>query len=468
MSKPLDKNVRDKAPSSVSPFKQMGAPGTTLYGGYVNNKEKDSDLAGRNRYITYSNMLANTSIVSAGVRYFVNLVAKADWKTEPANNSPEAERIADLVEHMMGDMETPWHRVVRRAAMYCLWGFSVQEWTAKRRKDGAIGFLDIEPRAQVTIERWDLDITGRVAGFLQRNPQTQEEIYIPREKCLYLVDDTMDDSPEGLGLFRHLVKTAKKLERYELLEAWGFETDLRGIPVARGPFTLIETMVSDGTMDADQATALKQPMLDFISSHNRTPELGMLLDSQPWQTSDEKSTPSNVPQWNIELLQGQPGTTKEIADAIERLNREMARILGVENLLLGTDSRGSHALAKDKTQSFGLIVDGCLKEIKETFEKDFLRPLFELNGWGEELMPTFKIQKIQYRDIEQITSALDQMSRAGAPLQPNDPAINEIREIIGLSHQPDVDLTDPDMNLLGEEPQEKPEPKEEEEEEEEE
>ena len=83
-------------------------------------------------------------------------------------------------------------------------------------------------------------------GFMQRNPQTQEEIYLPRGKCIYLVDDTIDDNPEGMGLFRHLIKTAKKLERYELLEAWGFETDLRGIPIARGPFTQLEVMVKNG------------------------------------------------------------------------------------------------------------------------------------------------------------------------------------------------------------------------------
>lgn len=457
---PLDPTVRGNEPAKGSPFANIGAPGTALYGGYVLNKERDTDLIGQQRYITYSNMLSNTSIAAAGVRYFVNLVSKAEWKAEPADESAEAEKMADLVEEIMGDMSTPWHRVIRRAAMYCMWGFSVQEWIAKKRDDGVIGYQDIEPRAQSTIERWDIDVNGTVLGMMQRNPQSQEEIYLPRGKCLYLVDDTLNDSPEGLGLFRHIIKAAQKLKRYELLEAWGFETDLRGIPIARGPLTQLETMVNQGTLSRAQADALIQPMIDFVSSHNKTPEMGMVIDSQTWATTDERQAPSNIPQWNVELLQGSPTSVAEVAAAIERLNREIARVLGVEQLLLGSSSVGSHALSKDKTQTFGLIVDSCLKELKETFEKDFLVPLWELNGWDPKLKPSFKIEKIQYRDIEQIVDALDKLASAGAPIGPDDPVVNEVRDLMGLSNRPDVELTDPDMSLMGEEPTE-PKPKEE-------
>ncbi len=456
-AQPLDASLRETG--SQNPFESVGAPGTAIYGGFPISKEKDVELQGQTRYTTYSNMLANTSIVAAGVRFFLNLVAKAAWTVEPVDDSPEAEQIAENVQMIMEDMITPWHRVVRRGAMYCFWGFSIQEWTAKRRDDGLVGYLDIESRAQVTIERWDVEDTGTIFGVLQRNPQTQEEIYIPRAKLIYLVDDTLNDSPEGLGLFRHLVKTARRLERYELLEAWGFETDLRGVPVARGPFTQLAAMQTSGKLTAAQVAALKAPMLEFIESHNRTPEMGMLLDSMPYQTTDERSTPSGVRQWDVELLQGSPTSAAEVAAAIERLNREMARVLGVESLLLGSGSTGSFALSRDKSVSFGLIVDSCLKEMKETFEKDFLDPLWQLNGWDEALKPSFKIEKVQYRDIEEITSALQQMAQAGAPLVLNDPAINELRGLLGLSEQPEQE--EADLSLLGGDPfsEELPDPK---------
>ena len=439
---PLDASVRGDAPKSSSPYKSVGAPGTALYGGYVVSGEKESSLQGTQRFTTYSDMLANVSIVAAGVRFFANLVSKASWSVEPADDNEQAEEMAELVEDIMGSMTTPWHRVVRRAAMYCMWGFSIQEWTAKKRDDGVIGFLDIEPRAQITITKWDVDVTGTVLGVVQTNPQNQEEVYIPRTKCIYLVDDTLNDSPEGLGLFRHVIKAARKLQRYELLEAWGFETDLRGIPIARGPFTQLEQLVTSGQLTTAQANALKQPMLDFIKSHTKTPEMGMLLDSMPYVTTDERATPSSIRQWDVELLTGDPGNLQEVASAIERLNREIARVLGVEHMLLGSDSRGSHALSQDKSQQFALIVDSCLKEMKETFEKDFLDPLWSLNGWDPALKPSFKIEKIQYREVEQVTNALEQIARAGAPLAPNDPAVNEIRTLLGLSEAPELDESD--------------------------
>ena len=125
-----------------------------------------------------------------------------------------------------------------------------------------------------------------------------------------------------------------------------------------------------------------------------------------------------------------------IAQAIERLNREMARILGVEQLMLGGDGRGSMALSRDKTQSFGLIVDSTLNEMEEVVQRDYVKPLMMLNGWPEELTPRVKTEQVQHRDIEQITQALKDIAEAGAPIVPGDPAIGEIRTLLGLSGVP--------------------------------
>lgn len=332
------------APRRVTPTDTLGAPGVAVYGGYLVRPEKSSELTGTKRYETFSEILANTSIAAAGIRYFLNILAKARWSLDPADDSPEAARLAELAEEIMNDMATPWHRVVRRAATFVLYGYSIQEWTAKRREDGVIGFLDVEPRPQVTIEQWDLDGAGSVLGAIQTNPQNHRRIYLPREKLVYCVDDSLHDSPEGLGLLRHVVKLAKRLERYELLEGWGFETDLRGMPIARGPFSELKRAVDQGNLSPEQATQIKQPFVDFIDSHNKNPSLGMLLDSKPYASKDEAQTPSNTPQWNIELLQGNPTSAAEINDAIRRVNREIARIFGVEHLMLGDEAGGSYSL----------------------------------------------------------------------------------------------------------------------------
>ncbi|UFK26756.1 hypothetical protein [Roseobacter phage RDJL6] len=442
----------------TAPTDTAGVPGTAVYGGVIQVEEKNANLASREeRYKTYSDILANTSIVAAGTRYFLNLTAKAEWSFTPSEKDTDG-KFADLAREMLiDDPRTPWHRIVRRAAMYRFYGFSLQEWTARRRDDGLLTFADIAPRAQSTISKWDLLDDGTVQGVTQTSPQTMQDLYIPRQKCLYLVDDTLSDSPEGLGLFRHLVSSASRLARYEQLEGFGFETDLRGIPVGRAPFTELAAAVTAGEITDAQRRQIEKPLRDFIQNHVKSAKLGMLLDSITYETKDEAGRPSSARQWEVELLKGSATSFKENADAIERINREMARVLGVEQLLLG-EGQGSYALSSDKTSSFFLLVDGALTEIREAVQDDLLMVLWQLNGWDPEMMPELAIEAVRHSDVQEVAAVLRDMAASGAVLDPEDPIINEVRDLMGLSHQPEGlgARDDGDASLLGS-PNKKPE-----------
>lgn len=437
----------DPVEKRVSPMKTIGTSGAVFTGGFIEDPEENALLRGQDKYRTYSNMLANVSIVAAGVRYFLNLTAKAEWVFTPSEHDTEgvyAKMAADVLKE---DPRTSWHRIVRRAAMYRFYGFSLQEWTARRRPDGVITFSDIAPRAQRSIARWDVEDTGDVQGVWQLSPQTQRELYIPRGKCLYLVDDTLTDSPEGLGLFRHLVAAAHRLKEYERLEGVGFETDLRGVPVARGPFTELARMVTNGEITKQERDRIESPVRDFITNHIKGPKLGMLLDSAPYTSEDEAGRPSSVPQWEIDLLKAGATSLPELAASITRVNREMARVLGVEQLMLGEDSAGSFALSKDKTNSFFLLVDGTLLELAEMVRTDLLWPIWQLNGWPEEMFPKVSTEAIRYQDIDQITAALRDLAVAGAPVSPEDEAVGEVYDLLGLT-RPLVDEFTNEGNAL--------------------
>ncbi len=427
--------------SSVSPFRTAGVPGTAIFGGFVDDKERDRDLIGIKKYHTYSNMLANVSIVAAGVRFFLNLVSNPDWhaKIKPEDRRPEgfneeeAEKLAKKVTIIINDMKTPWNRVVRRTAMFRFHGYSIQEMTAIRREDGMIGLKDIAPRPQQTIERWDTKPDGEVIGVLQREPKHQREIYLPRKKLVYAVDDAMSDSPEGLGLFRHCVEAARVLKRYEQLEGWGFETDLRGTPIGRAPLQALQEMVDNQDMTPAERDQAILGMTQFIDNHIRNPKLGLLLDSMAYESSDESKRASNVKQWDLELLKSGGTSHKEVAEAIERKIREMARVLGVEHLLLGDNGVGSFAMARDKSHNFALIVDTTIKDLQAVYMKDVVETIFDLNGWDKELMPVLVTDKLKFRNVDEITGALRDMAQAGVLLHEDDPAITEVRELLGLS-----------------------------------
>jgi len=421
------------------PMETIGGPGFRAFSGDVQNDEKDASMSSVDRFREFSDILANTAIVSASVRYFLNLLAKSGWNVEPADDSNEAQEMADLVWEILNDMQTPWRRVVRRAGMFTFHGFSIQEWTAKRREDGIIGLLDIESRPQVTIERWGLDDHGRVTGAWQRVPQSNQEVFIPREKMVYLVDDAMSDTPIGLGLFRHLVDSRRRLDAYLKVEGYAFETNLRGIPIVKAPMEELDARVAANTLTAASKERALSGFRTFIQRHFRAPSSGFLIDSATYRDKGENQTPSSVSKWSAELLKGDDQGLPDIANAINRINREMATVLGTEGLLLGSEN-GTQALSRDKSHTFSLRVESTQSEMAEAMDKDVVHQLFVLNGWDLKLKPYLMPDPIQYRDPAQLTQAILDLAQAGAVIDGNDPVVNVIRSVLGLPEAPEEDL----------------------------
>lgn len=421
------------------PTEAVGVSGTPIFGGWIASPEKNPLLVGTKKFEKYSDIVANTAIVGAGVRLFLNLMAKPEWKVVPANDSDEAKALAEKVDFILHDMTQPWHSVVRTAARFRFYGFSIQEWTAKKLDDGSIGLLDIEARPQYTIEQWDTDKTGTVAGVIQRDPTSSRAIYLPRSKIVYLVDNSLTDSPEGVGLFRHIVGTAAHLSRLEQLEGFGFESDLAGIPVGRAPILALNKMVTAGTISAEQRDNMLKGLRNFVSNRIKNPSQGLLLDSQTYTDLSASQSPSGISQWGVEVLTGE-GTSSvaAISAAIERMNREAARVLGVEHLMLGGDGAGSLALSRDKTSQFATLIEGTLNELAWSFEHDLLEPLRQLNGWDEALMPSLMPGSIQMRDVQDVAETLALLAQAGAPISPNDPAVNEVRAQLKISPVPET------------------------------
>ena len=402
-------------------------------------EEINPKLQGRNKYETYMNMLSNVTVIAASVRYFLNLTARATWSFRPSDpDSDEAKRYADLATQIfLHDPKTSWHRIVRRMALYRFYGFSLQEFTVYRREDGVISIFDIMNRPQRTIREWEFNEQGEITKVIQEHPVSNIEYILPRYKLLYIVDDTISDSPSGLGLLRHIVAAADALKRFEQLEGVGFETDLRGIPIGRAPLSALAQMVKGNKITQRQMDSILAPIKDFLNNHVKTSKLSMLLDSHVYHAQDESQRPSPQKQYDIELLKATSTSLEPIARTIQRLNREIARVLGTEQLMLGEDIAGSFALSKDKTQSFIMLVEGALKEMREVVSRDILIPIWSLNGWPEEMMPTPATESVNYKDIEEITRALQYLALAGVPVHPDDPVVQEIRDGAGLSRVPE-------------------------------
>lgn len=417
---------------AVTPSEMVGGGGTLIVGGYVDEGERNSELAGVRKYRTYSEVIANTGIVFASVRYFLTLAGKPDWSFEPVDDSAAAREAAELVEESLHSMPTPFKRVVRRAALYPIMGFSAQEWAVKRRADGRLVFSDIQVRPAKTIERWGVRESGEVDYLVQR-PPNGSEIMLPRWKMLYIVADDLTDSPLGLGVMRAVVPAARRQERYEQLEGYGFEGDLRGVPVGRAPYALLRDLVAKKKIAQADMDAALAPLEDFVKLHIVSPKLGLVLDSTMYETRDDKKTPSGAAHWGIDLLKHGANSQPDVAKAIHRLDLRMARLLGGEGLMLGADSTGSLALARDKSSNIADSVEATLGDVAGSMRQDLARPLLMLNGIDPELAPYFKPRRVLGRDVQDIAASLRDLSAAGIQLGIEDEAVGEIFDSLGLT-----------------------------------
>ena len=443
---------RTRPARTSGPFSEAGFSGVEAWGGAIATKETNPKLIGSNRWKTSQEIMTNVSIVAASLRYFLNLTARPAWKIEAANDKPEAKAAAEFVESLIHGTDTSWSRIIRRSAFYRFHGFGLHEWKAKRRDDGKIGIDKIRVRPPQTIERWDLDEHSEVLGVWQRSPMTAQEVYLPRSKLIYFVDDALTDSPEGLGWARNLVDPANRIEKYLKLEGIGFERDLSGIPVGRAPISALKEMlkkqgVAEKDLDSRVAQALGG-LHDFVQIKSRQPDTGLMLDSQPFvtQNADGSKNVSNVLQWSIDLLTGDPGSVEELGAAINRTAWDMALIMGTERLLVGREGAGSLALADDTSQNLFLGINSTNLDMAEALDRDLIGPAWALNGLPDDIRPNLKVEDASFKDIAKISRMLADMASAGAVLTPDDPAIDDMRDLAGISRQPE--MTEERMGML--------------------
>lgn len=416
----------------TSPYSSVGFPGTAIIQGHINDSEKNRNLIDRKRWETFQNIISNVSVVAAGIAIYLAFLSKAKWTIIPPSDSPQDAELAEFMQDCIETMDTPWSQVIKQMALFKYFGFTIHEWTAKKVEDGRIGLLDIEPRPQFTIEQWDMDDNGKLLGVVQRSPSTMENVYLPRSKIVYCAALVMTDDPRGLGLLRQVAETCNRLEYLMRLEHIGFETDMRGIPVIYAPLGDFKKLIIAGQMTEEQEREEYAKLEKFIKNHARAVDSGMVLPSDPYYSEGDNAAPGE-PKFRFELVSGDHYGHAEIGEAINRLQKEVARVFGVEQLLLGESSSGSLALARDKSKNFSDAVNADLEFLTQVVEKDIITPIWNLNGFPEESKPKAVAEKVEQRDIDQISAVLADMSQAGVTLMPEDEAVGEVFDNLGLT-----------------------------------
>lgn len=436
--------------------KPNGGDGVQAYGGFLLSPEARPELTGQLKWITYSNA-TNTAIVATGLRRTLDMLAGTEWHCEPNEaGGKDAQRGVDIVTKglLKAQMAKPWSSVVRKAALYRYYGFSLHEWSASKSAAAKqVVFTDISHRPQYTIDRWDKPSEQMPWQAVSQLTHAGNRWIIPRSRLFYAVDDSLTDSPDGVGLMRHVVELVRRLGVLEGLEGLAYETDLRGMPIGRAPLAKLkaeaanEPGMTEGQIEAfiqRRTQVLRAALVGIIKDPSKLQHL--LLDSAPYIAADQE-TFSQIQQWGLELLKGESNGVAEVSAAIGRLQLEIARVLGIEFAMVGgNDSAGSHGMHSDKTRFFAQNLQTILSELASFATRDLARVLVGLNGLDPDTAtPTLVAEPLSLEAVMETCTSLAELAKAG--LSSDDEAISVIRSRM---HLPDPPAPSPEMiGLLG-------------------
>ena len=319
-------------------------------------------------------------IIATYTAIFQSYCAKAKYSFKPQEDGDNAS--AETAERLLyGDMQANWPQLLIKMAAYRLMGFSVVEWIAEQGDDGLWRLTDAWHIPQWSVTSMELDRRERVTHFNQQGIGIAQEARIPRAKCFYLSEQANVDSPYGRGVLADCAEVGLQLLQLQELEHRGNLSNLRRKPNVLAPLADLNKQLADGAIKKEDYNRMVGELQAFIQNPDSGPDIDILWESQTYPALREGGaveSPSNQRVWDLVYPQPVP-TDLSGQSPMERKTTEIARLLGIEALLLGTTSdTGSFALAEVQAGLFHQAIDSVLRDIADEKQR-VLRILWTVN-----------------------------------------------------------------------------------------
>lgn len=421
-----------KAVNSSS-FAELGVAGVKIAGGYVYEDFLEQLLLERGRRI-WREMRDNDSTVNA-IMFAIEMILKAvDWKVEENQDrkrEAKAEEYRNLVHGMLfEDMTHTWDAFITEVMPILTFGWGYFEIVYKRRtdrtskfNDGLIGVVKLANRPPETLDRWDIDERGNVRGLWQQPPLGGTVRYIPIEKSLHFVPHSTKGNPEGRSILRGAYRSWYFLKNIQEVEAIAIERELNGLPIVYAPNEVI-----NGT--SSEAVAARAQYIKMARDIKFNEQGGAVLPSDPYYDADGRV--STVRKVELKLLASEGNRSIDTSSTILRYQREIARTVMADFMMLGSTDSGSFALSRDKSSLFIRAIKGWMDSIAETLNRKLIPKLFAMNGLDMDYMPFLSYGEIAPVDLEELGRYISDLARSGAPLFPDDDLERVLRNAAGL------------------------------------
>ena len=397
---------------------ELGYSGANTRFGQIRADEFQNELKGKQGIRKYREMRDNDATIGAVMYATEQILRDVPRIVEPADKKNEkAVEMAKWLETVFDDMEHSLDDHISEALSSLTFGFAVFEPVYKIRggpkfvdpkrkskhSDGHYGIRKLASRAQWTIDSFKVDEkTGEILGVNQERSALTSN-FIPKNKLVHYRTTTTNNDPSGRSILRNAFKSYVYLNTMQVTEGIAVERELNGIPIIRIPS---DYLADDATEDQ---VAIRK-MAERIGRDLKFNEQGsIVLPSDVWVVEDKATTHRLV---DVELIASNGNRNIAIDPIIRRYQHDIARSVMAEFLMLGSSTTGSYALSKSKTDIFLRSVESYINTIYDVLNEQVVKPLWEINGFDVELMPTLKAGDVAPHDLDALGSYLRNLNGA--------------------------------------------------------
>jgi hypothetical protein len=400
----------------------LGVAGSNTKHGQIRADEFLPELRGNRAIRKYREMRDNDATIGSAMYSVEQMLRDVSIEVKPKDDSEESLKWANFVEEVLEDMDHSLDDHISEALSFLTYGFSLFEVVYKKRvgpyenspkkcskySDGLIGIRKLAPRAQWTINKFEMDQQeGDVLGYHQSvsSGYKVNNNYIPMRKSVYYRTTSINGDPSGRSILRNAYAAYERLNAIQQYEAIGIERELAGIPHAEVPADYL----SPDASEAQQAfvNSLKEILRDVKFN-----EQGYLItpsDTYPGKDGE----PTNTKLVTIRLMSSDGSRNIDIDPVVKRYQHDIARSVLAEFIMLGGGSNGSYALSKSKSDIFLRALESYIQAIVDVLNKQVVESLWRINGLDFKYMPTIMAGDVAPHDLKELGSYLRNLNGAG-------------------------------------------------------
>jgi hypothetical protein len=434
-----------KSLSEAESKKVLGVSGSNVRNGQIRADEFLPELRGKRAIRKYREMRDNDSTIGSAMYAVEQMLRDVPIKVEPVDESEEAKKWSDFIKSVLDDMDHTLDDHISESLSFLTFGFSLFEVVYKRRvgpnerskkkhskyTDGLIGVRKLAPRAQWTINQFDVDLReGEVLGYYQdvTSGYSLSSSYIPMRKTLYYRTTAINGDPSGRSILRNAYTAYERLNQIQQYEAIGIERELAGIPVIEVPAEYLGP-------DATDAQVAFVNNIKEIGRDLKFNEQGYLIkpsDTYPGKEGE----PSNVKLVDFSLMSSSGTRNIDIDPVVKRYQHDIARSVLAEFIMLGGGSTGSYALSKSKSDLFLRALESYIQTIVDVLNKQLVEALWKINGLDYQYMPKIVAGDVAPHDLKDLGAYLRNLNGAGISYADDLPIVNALLDQAEL---PNVD-----------------------------